>query len=122
MSVHLIFCVKRLETISQEKFLDYWHNVHGPLVRERAEVLGILRYEQAHPVPGNPAGPIAQLRGAPDPFDGVASLWFESLEQFQAGGSTPEGRRAAGELLEDEKRFIDLEKSPLWLADDRVVV
>ncbi|MEU1597062.1 EthD domain-containing protein [Streptomyces sp. NPDC005708] len=119
MTVRLVFCLKRLETLTQEEFLAYWHDVHAPLVRERSAALRIARYEQAHPVPGDPAGLIARLRAAPEPYDGVASLWFGSLEDFQAGGSTPEGRQAAKELLEDERRFIDLANSPIWLATDR---
>jgi len=35
---------------------------------------------------------------------------------------TPEGITAGSALLEDERRFIDLEKSPLWIAEEKVVV
>ena len=37
-------------------------------------------------------------------------------------GATPEGREAALALLEDERRFIDLEESPLWLGHEETVV
>ena len=36
--------------------------------------------------------------------------------------ATEEGQRAATELLEDEKRFIDVARSPLWLADKHPLV
>jgi hypothetical protein len=34
----------------------------------------------------------------------------------------PAGQRAAFELLEDERRFIDLEHSPLWIGEEFAVV
>jgi uncharacterized protein (TIGR02118 family) len=122
MSVHLVFCLRRLPTLTLSEFLGYWRDTHGPLVRERAAALHIERYEQAHPLSGGPAQPVADVRNAPEPYDGIASLWFSSVEEFFAGGSTPEGRRAARELLEDERRFIDLERSPIWLVEDQRVV
>lgn len=122
MSVHLVFCLRRLPTFTLPEFLSYWRDTHGPFVRERAAALHIERYEQSHPLPGWPAQPVADVRNAPEPYDGVASLWFASFEEFLAGGSTPAGRRAARELLEDERRFIDLERSPIWLAEDQRLV
>jgi uncharacterized protein (TIGR02118 family) len=122
MSVHLVFCLRRLPALTLSEFLGYWRDTHGPLVRERAAALHIERYEQTRPLPGWPAQPVADARNAPEPYDGIASLWFSSVEEFSAGGSTPEGRRAARELLEDERRFIDLERSPIWLAEDQQVV
>jgi uncharacterized protein (TIGR02118 family) len=122
MRVHLVFCLRRLPTLTLSEFLGYWRDTHGPLVRERAAALHIERYEQAHPLSGGPAQPVADVRNAPEPYDGIASLWFSSVEEFFAGGSTPEGRRAARELLEDERRFIDLERSPIWLVEDQRVV
>ena len=34
----------------------------------------------------------------------------------------PEAQAAGALLLEDEKRFIDLPRSPLWWGEERVVV
>ena len=36
--------------------------------------------------------------------------------------TNPEARAAGRELLADEKTFIDLPKSPIWLGEDRVCV
>ena len=41
---------------------------------------------------------------------------------MMAGATTPEGRQAGRELLEDEKRFIDISQSPIWLATENPVV
>lgn len=39
-----------------------------------------------------------------------------------AGASSPEGAAAAQELLEDERKFIDHARSPLWLAAEHELV
>jgi hypothetical protein len=36
--------------------------------------------------------------------------------------SSEAAQAAAQELLEDEERFIDLPRSPLWLGEENVVV
>ena len=54
--------------------------------------------------------------------DGVAELWWDSLEDLVAGYSSEMGQAASAELLEDERRFIDLPRSPLWLGEENVVV
>jgi hypothetical protein len=52
----------------------------------------------------------------------VAELWWDSLEVLAAAAGTPAGQRAGAELLEDERRFIDLSRSPIFLAEEHVVV
>jgi uncharacterized protein (TIGR02118 family) len=120
--VKLIFCLRRLPHLSREEFQKYWLEIHGPLVRERSKAIGALRYVQLHTAhdPLNQA--LRASRGGPEPYDGVAELWFESVEAMTAGLAGDAGRRAAAELLEDEKRFIDLAHSPLWMGDEHPIV
>jgi uncharacterized protein (TIGR02118 family) len=121
--VKLYFCARRLPHLSREEFQRYWRERHGPLVRRHAAVLRIRSYVQHHTAldPANDA--LRASRGGPEAFDGVAELTWESEEALTAGLSTPEGREAGQALLEDERRFIDLERSPLWwVADDVVMI
>ena len=60
-------------------------------------------------------------RGAPEPFDGVAELWFDSDELLQLM-QTEAGAEAGRALLEDERRFLDLANSPIFCAEDHVVL
>ena len=122
MTIKIVFCIRRLESLSQAEFHEYWRTVHAPLVRERAPMLGIRRYVQSHALDVRAGAVLAGVRGAPEPFDGIASLWFDSVDAMSGAGSTPAGRAAARELLEDERRFIDLARSPIWLAEDNVVL
>jgi hypothetical protein len=66
---------------------------------------------------------IAGPRGSePRFYDGVAELWWDSLDELVAAFSSDAGRAAGQELLEDEQRFIDLPRSPLWLGEENVVI
>lgn len=120
--IQLVFCLVRRPEFTREAFLARWHDVHGPLVRSHAAALGIRRYVQVHTLPASTFAPIAAVRGAPVAYDGVAELWFDSLEAMRAAAATPEGRRAGRALLEDEREFIALEASPLWLGEPRQLI
>ena len=119
--VHLIFCLRRLPHLSREEFQRYWRETHAPLVRKHAAVLGIQRYVQAHTIDPPGTQGIAAARGAPDPYDGVAELWFD-LEQLRSLAQREAAAEAGRALLEDERRFIDLANSPIFITEDNVVI
>src|SRR5258708_27771212 len=112
----LTFCLRRLPTLSLAEFQDYWLNKHGPLVKSLQPALGMVRYVQLHRLPGDLAEGMRRVRGAPEPYDGVAELWWESEETYRATRRNPAARDAVRELLADDAKFIDLPRSPLWLS------
>jgi uncharacterized protein (TIGR02118 family) len=120
--VKLTFCLRRKSGLSLEEFQKYWLETHGPLVRRHARALGIRRYVQLHSTDSPLNELLREARGGPEGFDGVAQLWWESLEELIEAGATPGGREAANALLEDERRFIDLERSPLWLGCEKTII
>ena len=117
----LTFCLRRLPTLGLAEFQDYWLNKHGPLVKSLQPALGMVRYVQLHRLPGDLADGMRRVRDAPEPYDGVAELWWESEETYRAARRNPEAREAGRKLLEDEARFIDLPRSPLWLNREEVI-
>jgi len=119
--IKLVFCVKRLPSLSREEFQRYWREQHAPLVREAAAALGVRRYVQVHTLTSPVNDGLRRGRASPEEYDGVAELWFDSLESLAAAGATPEGRAAGRRLLEDERRFIDHARSPVWAAEEHVV-
>jgi uncharacterized protein (TIGR02118 family) len=122
--VKLVFCLRRLPHLSREEFQRYWRERHAPLVQRHAVALRLARYVQLHSLAEDAASNVAlrASRGAPDGYDGIAELWWRSEEDLAGATATEEGRRASLELLEDERRFIDLARSPLWLAHEHVVI
>jgi len=122
--IKLVFCLHRLPHLSRAEFQRYWRETHAPLVQRHAATLRIRRYVQLHSLEeGSPLDTALQApRGAPAGYDGIAELWWDSEEDIAAATATDDGRKAGLELLEDERRFIDLARSPLWIARENVVV
>lgn len=118
----LSFCLHRLPGFSRAQFQDYWRRVHAPLVLERAALLRIRRYVQVHTLDDARFAPFLASRGGADAFDGVAELWFDSAEDLFVGADDAQVRKAGRELYEDEQRFIDLARSPLFFAEEHEVV
>jgi len=120
--IKLTFCLRRRRELTRDAFQDYWLNRHGPLVRSVKDALDIHRYVQTHALatPFNEA--IRASRGAPEDFDGIAELWWQSLDALTSAMTSAEGRRAGRLLLEDERKFIDLARSPLWFNREHEIV
>jgi uncharacterized protein (TIGR02118 family) len=120
--IKLIFAVHRLPHLSRDEFQKYWREEHAALAKKHALTLRIRHYVQVHTIdhPINQA--LRDSRGGPEPYDGVAELWWDSLEELAQAMTTPEGIEAGQALLEDEKRFIDLSRSPLWVAQEHAII
>jgi uncharacterized protein (TIGR02118 family) len=113
--IKLSFCLRRLPHLSRAEFQKYWREEHALLVASHAEVLGIRRYDDRL------AG-ISTARGSHGlDYDGVAELWFDSIEALAAAPS--EAASLAGRaLLEDEAKFIDLPNSPIFFVEEHDIL
>ena len=80
----------RRPDLTSEQFHDHWKNVHAPLVLAMPKV---RRYVQCRPL---------EAPGREAPCDGVAEVWYDSMEDFLATADSPEYER----LLADEKNFM----------------
>ena len=120
--IKLVFCLRRLPQLSREEFQRYWFERHAPLVRSHAAALKIRRYVQTHTGEQALNDALQASRGGPDAYDGVAELWWDSADALATATATPEGQAAGAALLEDERRFIDLARSPLFVAVERVII
>ncbi len=121
--IKLVFSLRRRPEMTREEFQAYWRDQHAPLVSRHAEALRIRRYVQTHARASEVAAAQSAARGSEaNVYDGQAELWWDDVDDVLAAVSTPAGQQAATELLEDERRFIDLEHSPLWIGEEHVVV
>src|ERR1044072_2114107 len=98
--IKLTFCLKRLPGLSRDAFQAYWYEKHAPLVTRHREILRIRRYVQFHSGAAEINEGIRATRQAPEMYDGVAELWWDSLDDIFAN-PTPQGETAALALLED---------------------
>ena len=121
--IKLVFTVRRREGTSRAEFQRYWREEHAALVKRHADELRIRRYVQTHARDTDLDEALAGSRGSePRVYDGVAELWWDSLEDLVAASTSEAGLAAGRALLEDERRFIDLPRSPLWLGEENVVI
>lgn len=119
--ITLVFCLRRRPGLDLETFQTRWRNVHGPMVVERAQSLRICRYVQSHAFDHVLLGAAAAVRHAPEPFDGVAQVSWRSKDDLLAALNDRAAARAARELLEDERSFIDLPRSPIFFTREHVL-
>lgn len=119
--IKLTYCIRRRADVSPEEFRRHWLERHGPLVRRHAEAIGAVRYVQSHTLETELNDVLRGSRGAAPAYDGVTEVWWPSREALEAGLRTPEGQEAARALLEDERRFIDLAASSLFLTEEHEI-
>lgn len=110
--IRLTAFLKRNPALTHEEFLDHWHNVHGPLIRDTPELARhIVRYEQ-HPLTEDHG---AGMGG----FDGVAMQWLDSMEALFAFVAEP---LYAEKLHPDERHLLDFDNIRVVFTDEPVVV
>ena len=83
--IRLNFALHRLANLSRAEFQRYWRDTHGPVVVSVSRALRMRRDVQSHSVE-DPLydGLRAARAGMHAPFDGIASVWFDSREDLVA--------------------------------------
>ncbi len=121
--IKLVFMIRRREGVTREEFHRYWREEHAQLVKRHADVLGIRRYVQTHALETSLDDALAGSRGSsPRQYDGVAELWWDSIDELVRAALSEDGQVAQQELLDDERRFIDVANSPIWLGEEIAVI
>ncbi|MCH8064630.1 MAG: EthD domain-containing protein [Chloroflexi bacterium] len=120
--IKMVYCLRRRPELSREEFQRYWRETHAPLVQKYAQALNLRRYVQVHTSEHPVNDALRESRGAMEPYDGVAELWWDSADSMATAMASAEGRKAGQALLEDEKRFIDVERSALWIGQEHAFV
>src|SRR5215470_12246928 len=112
--VKYIICAARKAGMTHEEFSAYWRNHHGLVVKSVPEFTRHVRkYVQCHLV-GN-AVPL----GAAGAYDGVAELWFDSVEELETAFREP---RYLEIIRPDELKFADLNKCMSFITEEIHVV
>jgi uncharacterized protein (TIGR02118 family) len=121
--VKLICWVRRQPQLSHAEFLRHWREQHAPLILRHAAALRIRRYVQVAAADAEAQERIRASRGGEEaPYDGVGELWFDSLDDIWAVRQSPEGLAVLREVIEDERRFVDLARSRYWFGTERELI
>ena len=105
-----ISLLTRRQELSHEEFVRHWVDVHAPLAHT---VPRLRRYVQSH---------IVAERTRPDivthdiEIDGIAELWYDSLEDMQFANASPEAKR----LHADGASFIG--KIKTYTVEEKTIV
>ena len=117
----LVYCIRKRDDVSADKFYRYWLEEHGPLVKSVAQDIAACHYVQSHTVLPEVNAVMQAGRGLQPAFDGITEVWWHSVEDFERGSATPEGQAAAARLLEDESTFIDFSRSHVFMTEEHEI-
>jgi len=102
----------RKEGMTHEEFVDYWQSNHTPIARD---IEGVVRYHTV--VPTDPENA---------EFDGVAELYFETLEDLHDALGSPGSRdydptrEVAAKAREDVDTFLAIDRRPRFIGEETV--
>lgn len=118
--IRVIYVMRRAPNISREEFEDFFRNIYGPLVAKHQSRLDLQRYVQSYTLLKDSFG--EALRAARpemhEPFDGTAAFWWDNRDLMDRALRTPEGKAATEELIECERKFVDLPRSAIFLSKE----
>lgn len=119
----LVYCIRRNPSLTREEFQSHWLNIHAKLVKDAASLLGASRYVQSHTVTSPLADDVRALRGSVvDAFDGIAEFWIDGdFDEVKAKINESEDVSARVALFEDEKLFIDLANSVIFMTEEHEI-
>jgi uncharacterized protein (TIGR02118 family) len=120
--IKLVYIVAKRADISEKDFHEYWLKTHGPLVRSFAKSMRAKKYVQSHTVSEDAGKQIRSTRpGMKETYDGITEVWWDTIEDFNSGADAKERAEAARALLEDESKFIDFERSSIFLTKEHEI-
>ena len=120
--IKLVYVIRKRADISEKDFHEYWLKTHGPLVRGFAKSMRAKKYVQSHAVHEDAGKQIRTTRPKmTETYDGITEVWWDSLEDFSGGGAVQDSAEAARALLEDESKFIDFERSSIFLTEEHEI-
>ena len=109
---HSAFLVRQ-DGMSHDEFVTYWQENHTPIARD---IEGVVRYTTV--LPANPENAA---------FDGVAELYFETLDDLHDALGSPGSRdydptrEVAQKAREDVDNFLAIEERPRLIGQEQVV-
>ena len=111
MYKHVALLVRR-DGMTHDEFVEHWQTTHTPIARD---IEGVVRYNQVLPADPDNAE-----------FDGIAELYFESLDDLHAALGSPGSRdydptrEMAARAREDVDNFLAIDERPRFIGEETV--
>ena len=111
MYKHIALLVRQ-DGMTHEEFVEHWQETHTPIAKD---IEGVVRYQQVLPTEPEHAE-----------FDGIAELYFETLDDLYAALGSPGSRdydptrEVAAKAREDVDHFLAIEKRPRFIGEEIV--
>ncbi len=104
----------RRSNLTHEQFFRYWTEKHTPmLAKPDPTAPKVYRYVQLQPIPET----VPRLKTAP--YDGVAEVWFESIEDAAAMFTSEHYNTV---VAKDEENFLDRSKTVFLYAMEKTII
>ena len=95
---------KRKAGMSQEDYIAYWRDIHGPMLRDTPEIARYLSRYVQHDLRANDAqSAVVRLE-----FDGMSEVWYKEGADRRALLAEPFFQQR---IVPDEPNFIDVSAS-----------
>lgn len=118
--VKMYYPLRHITDLTENEAQRYWHTEHGPLIRSQAASGGLLRYVQVHRTPHEMEANLRAARGTEiEHYTGHAELWSD---RRLSGVPTNDGNTRRSRAIEDERKFIDFERSTIFYAKEHVFI
>ena len=102
----------RRPDLTHEEFLAYWHDVHGPLIRDDPALASALITYHQHPL-----DPAAGTLGLDD-YDGITVQTFADWDAFVRFAA----QAASDAMNADMANFLDVDRLRVTVTSDPVTV
>ena len=106
-----LFFARRKPGISPTEFQAYWRTAHADITRPLSHIRHYIQSHTLLATYGNPNLPYAE--GDPT-YDGMATMWFNSLEERRQGNMSPEAQVA----IADQANFTELSARRFLLCNE----
>ncbi len=118
----IIYCMRRKPAMTHAQFVEYWRQVHAPIVLEHRSTLRVARYVQTVPVEHPYSARVERRETLGEPYDGVAELYWANEHDLRHAFEDEDAKRVQVRLARDELHFVDHSRSVRWISREFVAI
>jgi len=120
-AVKVTYLLARKVGLSPAECHATWLHDHGAMAAGFAEVSHLAKYVQSHTIAPEVNEAYRVARNYEAPLDGITEIWLNSAADLKRGVETAAGRAAAAALAEDERRFVQMDRSRCFITREHVI-